>query len=215
MNFVNVIPCRKLGWESVPGESNLNALLRGEVLRALATFDHDKTHEEALNRFQSLVNDKNVPLVSADTNRVIELLEYVSLPIPYRPFRIDMKKSLICYCRLFTLQLWGIVPPQTGKVLNPCWIFIEKPIQCKWRKEFCVRFTKHYIWNAVPCLVCVKNTLQFCYMFWLCTGCLATSPDPDIVVEVLNFLLSDEVLLCAFKVMDFKSLILLASSKLA
>ena len=61
---------RKAGWESISGESHLNALLRGEVFLALATFGHDKTHREAIQRFQTLLNDRNTHLLSADTRRV-------------------------------------------------------------------------------------------------------------------------------------------------
>lgn len=55
----------------MPGESHFNTLLRGEVFQALAIFGHEETHREALKRFQSLLNDRNTPLLSADTKRVI------------------------------------------------------------------------------------------------------------------------------------------------
>ncbi|KAH7547130.1 hypothetical protein FEM48_Zijuj01G0276600 [Ziziphus jujuba var. spinosa] len=131
--FINLLlfPARKLGWESVPGESNLNALLRGEVLRALATFDHDKTHEEALYRFQSLLNDKNTPLVSADTSRAL----YIAI---MRNSSTSNRKGYESLLKIY-------------------------------RESDSVQ---------------VKEGIL---------RCLATSPDPDIVVEVLNFLLSDEV----------------------
>lgn len=63
--------CRKVGWESVPGESHVNTLLRGEVLQALAIFGHEETHREALKRFESLLSDRNTPLLSADTKGVV------------------------------------------------------------------------------------------------------------------------------------------------
>ena len=63
--------CRKSGWESISGESHLNALLRGEVFLALATFGHNKTHKEAIQRFQTLLNDRNTHLLSADTRKVM------------------------------------------------------------------------------------------------------------------------------------------------
>lgn len=63
--------CRKSGWESISGESHLSALLRGRVFLALATFGHDKTHKEATQRFQTLLNDRNTPLLSADTRKVL------------------------------------------------------------------------------------------------------------------------------------------------
>ncbi|XWS16195.1 hypothetical protein CRYUN_Cryun34aG0064300 [Craigia yunnanensis] len=69
--FINVLQfsAKKLGWESAPEESHLNALMRGEVLMALAVFDHGKTHEEAMQRFQALLDDRSTLLLSADTKR--------------------------------------------------------------------------------------------------------------------------------------------------
>lgn len=60
---------RKLGWESKPVESHLNALLRGEIYIALATFGHDKTQNEALQRFQILLNDRNTSVLSVGTRK--------------------------------------------------------------------------------------------------------------------------------------------------
>ncbi|KAH9713478.1 Aminopeptidase M1 [Citrus sinensis] len=61
----------RLGWEPKPGESHLNVLLRGEVFTALASFGHDKTHKEAMQRFQELLNDKDTILLSADLKKAI------------------------------------------------------------------------------------------------------------------------------------------------
>lgn len=61
---------RKLGWEPVSGERHLNTMLRKEVLMALATFGHSETHKEAMRRFQAFLDDRNSPLLSADTKRV-------------------------------------------------------------------------------------------------------------------------------------------------
>ncbi|KAH9665065.1 Aminopeptidase M1 [Citrus sinensis] len=59
----------RLGWEPKPGESHLNVLLRGEVFTALASFGHDKTHKEAMQRFRELLNDKDTILLSADLKK--------------------------------------------------------------------------------------------------------------------------------------------------
>ncbi|KAE7999069.1 hypothetical protein FH972_003551 [Carpinus fangiana] len=69
--FINLLlfSSEKSGWESISGESHLSALLRGRVFLALATFGHDKTHKEAIRRFQTLLNDRNTPLLSADTRK--------------------------------------------------------------------------------------------------------------------------------------------------
>lgn len=61
----------RLGWEPKPGESHLNVLLRGEVFTALASFGHDKTHREAMQRFQVLLNDKDTTLLSADMKKAV------------------------------------------------------------------------------------------------------------------------------------------------
>ncbi|KAF3450566.1 hypothetical protein FNV43_RR06655 [Rhamnella rubrinervis] len=131
--FINLLqfPAERLGWESTPGESSLSALLRGEVLRALATFDHEKTQEEALRRFQSSLNDKNSPLLSADTVRAV----YIAV----------MRNSSSSNRKWFESLLKVYKETNTVQV-----------------KEGILRH-------------------------------LASSRDPDIVVEVLNFLLSDEV----------------------
>ncbi|KAL0000750.1 hypothetical protein SO802_014531 [Lithocarpus litseifolius] len=54
---------RKLGWEPKTGESHLDAMLRGEVLTALAVFGHDLTLKEANRRFHAFLDDRNTPLL--------------------------------------------------------------------------------------------------------------------------------------------------------
>lgn len=62
-------------------------------------------------------------------------------------------------------------------------------------------------WNAFfdipfPCVSCLGDSnLDFCIMFWPCAGFFASSPDPDTVLEVLNFFLSDEVFICRTKLL--------------
>ncbi|KAG4967647.1 hypothetical protein JHK87_033298 [Glycine soja] len=60
----------KLGWDSISGEDHSISLLRGEVFQALATFDHDKTQQEALRRFQILLDGRNTSLPPANIRRV-------------------------------------------------------------------------------------------------------------------------------------------------
>ena len=43
--------CRKLGWEPKTGESHLDAMLRGEVLTALAVFGDDLTLKKQIDDF--------------------------------------------------------------------------------------------------------------------------------------------------------------------
>ncbi|KAL3824477.1 hypothetical protein ACJIZ3_020506 [Penstemon smallii] len=59
----------KLGWEATPGESQSNALMREEVLMALANFGHPQTTEEAIKRFRAFINDENTSLLPVDTRK--------------------------------------------------------------------------------------------------------------------------------------------------
>ncbi|KAL0013197.1 hypothetical protein SO802_000266 [Lithocarpus litseifolius] len=59
----------KLGWEPKTGESHLDAMLRGEVLTALAVFGHDLTLKEASRRFRAFLDDRNTPLLHPDIRK--------------------------------------------------------------------------------------------------------------------------------------------------
>ena len=63
--------CRKLGWEPKPGESHLDALLRGELLTVLAELGHEGTLNEAIRRFEAFCADRNSPLLPPDTRKVL------------------------------------------------------------------------------------------------------------------------------------------------
>ncbi|KAF1869710.1 hypothetical protein Lal_00017286 [Lupinus albus] len=65
--FINIL--LQLGWDSISGEHHTISLLRGEVFLALAIFDHDKTHKEAIRRFQISLDDRNTTQLSANTRR--------------------------------------------------------------------------------------------------------------------------------------------------
>lgn len=69
MTFLYLM-CRKLGLESVGADSHLSALLREEVIIALATFDHIETHLEAIKRFQSYLNDRENSLLAVGIRRI-------------------------------------------------------------------------------------------------------------------------------------------------
>ncbi|KAK0598309.1 hypothetical protein LWI29_033589 [Acer saccharum] len=106
-------------------------MLRGEVFIAFATFGHDKTRRETMQRFQVLLNDKNTPLLSADVRKAA----YISV----------MRNSS-------TTNRNGF--------------------------ESLLKF-----YREVDAMQEKERILQS----------LASSPDLDIVLEVLNFLLSDEI----------------------
>ncbi|GMY34642.1 aminopeptidase M1-like isoform X1, partial [Fagus crenata] len=131
--FINLLlfSSEKAGWESISGESHLNALLRGEVFLALSTFGHDKTHKEAIERFQTLLNDRNTHLLSADTRKAA----YTAVMLNTSTTNRNGFESLLkLYREADTVQ----------------------------EKEPILR-------------------------------CIASCPDPNVVLEVLNFMLSDEV----------------------
>ncbi|KAJ7951558.1 Aminopeptidase [Quillaja saponaria] len=69
--FINIIlfSAEQLGWDQKAGESHLTELARGYVFQALTTFGHGETQKEALRRFQTLLDDKNTSLLTADTKR--------------------------------------------------------------------------------------------------------------------------------------------------
>ncbi|EEF41033.1 hypothetical protein RCOM_0654740 [Ricinus communis] len=50
--------------ESEAGQSHSNALIREEMYMALAIFENHKRHNGALQRFQTLLTDRNTPLLS-------------------------------------------------------------------------------------------------------------------------------------------------------
>ncbi|KAK0571679.1 hypothetical protein LWI29_019866 [Acer saccharum] len=59
----------KLGWDPKQGESHLDAMLRGEILTALALLGHDETLNEASKRFHAFLEDRTTPLLPADLRR--------------------------------------------------------------------------------------------------------------------------------------------------
>ena len=63
---------RRLGWQPKAGEGHLDAMLRGEVLTALAAFGHDPTLDEASRRFHAFLDDKNTLLLPPDIRKVFE-----------------------------------------------------------------------------------------------------------------------------------------------
>ncbi|GLT72771.1 hypothetical protein SLA2020_446750 [Shorea laevis] len=121
----------KLGWEPKQGESHLDAMLRGEILTALAVFGHDLTLNEASRRFHAFLDDRNTSLLPPDIRKAVYVgvmqrvstsnrLGYESLLRVYRETDLSQEKTRIL-------------------------------------------------------------------------GSLASCPDPNIILEVLNFLLSSEV----------------------
>lgn len=65
-------PGRKLGWEPKQGESHLEAMLRGQVLTALAEFGDEPTLKEASRRFHAFLDDRSTPLLPPDIRRVVQ-----------------------------------------------------------------------------------------------------------------------------------------------
>jgi len=59
----------KLGWDPIPGESHLNAMLRGQILVVLAQFGHEETKVEARRRFNIFLNDRSTTILPADIRK--------------------------------------------------------------------------------------------------------------------------------------------------
>ncbi|KAB2029134.1 hypothetical protein ES319_D05G142700v1 [Gossypium barbadense] len=135
-NFINILLCsaKKLGWESTPGESHLTGLMRGEVFMALAAFDHAKTHEQAMHRFQSFLDDRSTEFLSPDTKRLPQQTAYIAVMRNANTSRDGFESLLKVYRDADAVQ----------------------------EKEHVLRT-------------------------------MASTPSPDILVEVLNFFISKEV----------------------
>ncbi|KAH7523844.1 hypothetical protein FEM48_Zijuj06G0055200 [Ziziphus jujuba var. spinosa] len=71
----------RLGWQPKAGESHLDAMLRGEVLTALAVFGHDLTLVEAIRRFHAFLEDRNTPLLPPDIRKAayVAVMQKVSV----------------------------------------------------------------------------------------------------------------------------------------
>ncbi|XP_058786017.1 aminopeptidase M1-like [Vicia villosa] len=61
----------RLGWDPKPGETHDDALLRGKILTSLAEFGHDLTLDEASQRFQAFLEDRNTPLLPPDIRKTV------------------------------------------------------------------------------------------------------------------------------------------------
>ncbi|CAI9093746.1 OLC1v1029307C1 [Oldenlandia corymbosa var. corymbosa] len=70
--FINLFQysAERLGWDPKPGESHLDAMLRGELLNALSFFEHEETQKEAIRRFHIFLDDRNTPVLPPDLRRV-------------------------------------------------------------------------------------------------------------------------------------------------
>jgi puromycin-sensitive aminopeptidase len=62
--------CRQLGWDAQQGESHLDAMLRGDLLGALISFEDEEITKEAVRRFEVFVQDRATPLLPADIRSV-------------------------------------------------------------------------------------------------------------------------------------------------
>lgn len=59
----------KLGWEPRQGEGHSDAMLRGEILTALASLGDESTLNEASRRFNAFLNDRNSTLLPPDVRK--------------------------------------------------------------------------------------------------------------------------------------------------
>ncbi|XP_044464976.1 aminopeptidase M1 [Mangifera indica] len=61
----------RLGWDPKQGESHLDAMLRGEILAALAMLGNDETLNKANKRFHAFLEDRNTPLLPPDLRKAV------------------------------------------------------------------------------------------------------------------------------------------------
>ncbi|XP_049361038.1 aminopeptidase M1 [Solanum verrucosum] len=71
--FINLFQfsAERLGWDPKEGESHLDAMLRGELLNALAAFGHDETINEAIRRFHIFLDDRNTAVLPPDLRKAV------------------------------------------------------------------------------------------------------------------------------------------------
>ncbi|KAL3500812.1 hypothetical protein ACH5RR_039905 [Cinchona calisaya] len=71
--FINLLQysAERLGWDPKPGDSHLDAMLRGKLLTALALFGHEETHKEAGRRFNIFLDDRNTPILPPDLRSAV------------------------------------------------------------------------------------------------------------------------------------------------
>ncbi|WOK97019.1 hypothetical protein Cni_G05727 [Canna indica] len=132
--FINLLWhfAEKLGWDAKDNESHLDALLRGELLIALAELGHEVIIKEAVRRFNSFfLRDKHTPLLPPDTRKAA----YVAVMRTVNSSNKSGYESLLKVYKEIDLS------QEKGRILSA----------------------------------------------------LASSPDPAIVLDALNFLLSSEV----------------------
>ncbi|KAF3446074.1 hypothetical protein FNV43_RR11253 [Rhamnella rubrinervis] len=96
----------RLGWQPKAGESHLDAMLRGEVLTALAVFGHDPTLDEGSRRFHAFLEDRNTTLLPPDLRKAAYVavmqkvsasnrLGYEALLRVYRETELSQEKTRI------------------------------------------------------------------------------------------------------------------------
>ncbi|XP_073141982.1 aminopeptidase M1 [Henckelia pumila] len=71
--FINLFQysAERLGWDPKQGESHLDAMLRGELLTALAVFGHDATLDEGNKLFHLFLEDRNTHILPPDLRRAV------------------------------------------------------------------------------------------------------------------------------------------------
>ncbi|CDP08301.1 unnamed protein product [Coffea canephora] len=131
--FINLFQysAGRLGWDPKPGESHLDAMLRGELLTALALFGHEETQKEASRRFSIFLDDRDTPVLPPDLRRAV----YVAV------MQKVNKSNRSCYDSLLRVYRESDLSQEKTRIL----------------------------------------------------GSLGSCQDPEVILEILNFLLSSEV----------------------
>ncbi|CAI9093745.1 OLC1v1029306C1 [Oldenlandia corymbosa var. corymbosa] len=158
--FINLFQysAERLGWDPKPGESHLDAMLRGELLTALSLFEHEETQKEASRRFHIFLDDRNTPVLPPDLRRVCI---YV-----YIYFWLFILSSEISCARTTSLQA----------------VYVSVMLKVTKSNR-----------SGYDSLLRIYRESDLSQEKTRILGSLGSCKDPEIIDEILNFLLSSEV----------------------
>ena len=157
-------------------------MLRGEILTALAMFGHDLTLDEASKRFQAFLENRNTPLLPPDIRKVgcsVILMHEISLQI--------LLLIIIVKC----WQAAYVAVMQRASKSNRSGY--ESLLKVYKEADLSQEKTR-ILGNEMSCMRAYHTFFWVCILiFSMIVGSLASSRDPDLILEALNFMLSSEV----------------------
>lgn len=163
-------------------------MLRGEILAALAMFGHEPTLDEASRRFQVFLDDRNTPLLPPDIKKVVNA-KHINWYLSF-PFKNHVYNFVGCYLQAVYVAVMQRVSP-SNKLDYELLLRIYRESDLSQEKtRILSNYHSHINWFGIYWSLWFSgNDVFICIV-----GSLASCPDPNIILEVLNFLLSAEVL---------------------